>query len=171
MIDHSPASAGLFHGGSMARLPRGIRNRNPLNIELGAPWKGLSGRQTDGRFAQFDSHLHGIRAAARVLRNYQRLHGLRTVRQVIGRWAPPVENDTGSYARAVASAMGVGLDQDIDLADAALMTDMIQAMAVHENGPAGAATLALLYPEGAPAGLRPGHWYPRDQVLAGIALA
>ena len=68
--------------------PRGIRNNNPLNIELGDQWQGLAASQTDGRFAQFQAPEYGFRAAAKVLNTYQNKHGLTTPRQMISRWAP-----------------------------------------------------------------------------------
>ncbi len=113
--------------------PRGIRNSNPGNIELGSDkWQGLSADQTDGRFAQFDSPEYGIRAMAKVLGNYQVKHGLNTPREMIGRWAPAGENDVGSYAASVAKNSGLDPDAPIDLSrdGAALIAAMIQ----HENG-------------------------------------
>lgn len=113
-------------------LPRGIRNNNPGNIELGDPWQGLSAQQTDGRFAQFDSPEYGIRAMARVLDNYQTKHGLRTPRAMIARWAPSSENDVGSYVRSVAKQSGLNPDAPIDLARDG--DKLIAAMIQHENG-------------------------------------
>ena len=152
-------------------LPRGIRNRNPGNIELGERWQGMAPQQTDGRFIQFSDHLWGIRAMARILRNYQRKHGLKTVREMIDRWAPPVENDTGSYARAVAEGMGLrGPDEPVDLMQVETVADMIQAMIRHENGLPNADSLRDLYGGRAPSDLVPGRWYTRADIWAGIAL-
>lgn len=113
--------------------PRGIRNNNPGNIELGSDrWQGLSDSQTDGRFAQFDAPEYGIRAMAKVLSNYQSKHGLNTPRQMISRWAPSNENDVGSYAASVAKRSGLDPDRPIDLSrDGAAL---IEAMIQHENG-------------------------------------
>jgi hypothetical protein len=37
---------------------------------------------------------------------YQDKHGLRTIRQIVSRWAPPTENNTNAYVRAVAADTG-----------------------------------------------------------------
>ncbi len=115
--------------------PRGIRNNNPGNIRHGASkWRGMSEFQKDPQFVMFDRAVYGIRALAKLLRNYQKLHGLTTVRQMINRWAPPVENDTGHYVRAVAGYMRVDPDEPIDLADTYTICVMIEAIVLHENG-------------------------------------
>ena len=68
--------------------PRGIRNCNPGNIRLsGDKWKGLRPRQTDGEFCQFTDMAHGYRALIRLLQNYRKLHGCRTIADFIRRWA------------------------------------------------------------------------------------
>ncbi len=118
---------------------RGYRNNNPGNIDrTGVPWQGedrsAAARQREKRFCVFAAPEFGFRAMARTLLTYQRKHGLRTVRQIIHRWAPPVENDTGAYAHAVARAIGVGLDQDIVLAQRRVMLPLVRAIARHENG-------------------------------------
>lgn len=119
----------------MKTPPRGIRNRNPGNIRRsGDRWQGLAPAQPDLDFFVFESPLWGIRAMAKILRNYQRRYGLRTINQIIGRWAPAVENDTAAYAAAVAKAMRVGTGQRLDLADAATLRDLIAAIIRHENG-------------------------------------
>jgi len=83
--------------------PRGIRNHNPGNIRRSAdPWQGLAKDQNDDAFFQFAEPKWGIRALARVLISYQDRHGLRTVRGIVSRWAPPVENKTSSYIDHVA---------------------------------------------------------------------
>lgn len=124
-------------------LPRGIRNRNPGNIRLSRDkWQGLASRQNDRDFFQFISYEYGIRALARVLLTYQTKHGLDTVRKIINRWAPPVGNangktytqDTSAYARAVAKAMGVKLDDAVDVRVPATMLALVKAIVMHENG-------------------------------------
>ena len=112
--------------------PRGIRNNNPGNIESGAEWEGLNADGTDTRFAQFDTPEHGIRALARTLTTYSTKHNLNTVAGIINRWAPNFENDTSSYAAAVASKLGVKPTDTIDVA--ANMPKLIKAIIKHENG-------------------------------------
>lgn len=113
------------------KLPRGIRNDNPGNIELGDPWQGMRSKQTDGRFAQFETPAYGIRALARTLITYQDKHGIRTVRAAINRWAPQVENDTGAYVRAVQKAVGGDM---VDMHDYQYLRPMVEAIIRHENG-------------------------------------
>lgn len=113
---------------------RGIRNNNPGNIERrGDRWQGMSADQSaDPRFVVFDSPLYGIRALARILRKYHST-GLTTVQSILNKYAPPSENDTGAYARAVAAALGVSPTQPIALTDA-VMSTLIAAIIKHENG-------------------------------------
>ncbi|MGE0652016.1 MAG: structural protein [Alphaproteobacteria bacterium] len=88
----------------------------------------------DPRFVVFLAPEWGIRAIARVLRTYRDKHGLTTVRGIIGRWAPPKENDTGAYVRSVAERCGVGPDDDVDIDDVAVMRELVKAIIRHENG-------------------------------------
>lgn len=114
-------------------LPRGIRNHNPGNIRRsGDAWQGLAPVQADPAFFQFVDPVYGIRALVRILDNYQRKHGLRTVRQIINRWAPPVENDTGAYVAHAARALGVDPDASIDVRDH--MAALVRVIIQHENG-------------------------------------
>ena len=116
-----------------AKLPRGVRNNNPGNIELGDPWQGLGpvNERTDPRFAQFVSPAYGIRALARTLITYQDKHNIRTVTGAINRWAPPVENDTGAYVRAVQKAVGGDI---VDMHDYRYLRPLVEAIIRHENG-------------------------------------
>ncbi len=116
----------------MAKLARGIRNNNPLNIELmpATHWRGQSTSQTD----QFDTMADGLRAAFVIIRNYIRLHGLCNVQQIISRWAPPRENDTDAYIGFVSSKMGVSPSEPIRWTDRRKVVSMVQAMAVMESG-------------------------------------
>lgn len=113
--------------------PRGLRNKNPGNVEAGADrWDGQTG--SDGRFATFESPEAGIRALARTLITYQDKHGLNTVEGIIGRWAPPGENNTKAYARAVADAVGFEPTAQLDLKDAKVLQALTRAIIRHENG-------------------------------------
>lgn len=111
--------------------PRGIRNHNPGNIKAGDPWVGAVG--SDGRFAIFDRPEHGIRALAKILLGYRTRHGLRTIREYIGRWAPPSENNTPAYVAAVCATCNVGPDDDYPLT-AESLPPLVAAIIWHENG-------------------------------------
>lgn len=121
-------------------LPRGIRNNNPGNIEIGDPWQGLSDEQTDGRFCQFKAPEWGIRAIARILITYQDKRrasdGSRidTVAEIIERWAPPVENDTSAYAAHVRRTMDLVEGEKIDVRDYETMKGLVIGIIKHENG-------------------------------------
>jgi hypothetical protein len=120
----------------MKTLPRGIRNNNPGNIERNLiVWEGMSADQSgDSRFVVFDAPVWGIRALARVLLNYYRRHGLRTVAEIIGRWAPVGENDTGAYAELIAEALQIQATTRVRLEDPALLSVIVAAIILHENG-------------------------------------
>ena|SRR3990167_4467406 len=117
---------------------RGIRNNNPGNLkELPGDktqWLGERATDDDPIFEEFETPEHGIRALAKVLRNYQRKHGLKTVRGVIGRWAPPSENETGAYARFVGRACAVHPDNSLDLEDDDVLRKLVKAIITFENG-------------------------------------
>jgi len=115
--------------------PRGIRNRNPGNIrKSGDRWKGLAPLQTDPAFSVFETPVWGIRALAVILRNYQKRYGLKSLAQLIGRWAPATENDTAGYLAAVSKEMGIGPRDHLDLADRGTLRALVAAIIHHENG-------------------------------------
>lgn len=132
-------------------LPRGIRNHNPGNIDRNATqWDGMAADQSDSRFVVFAAPEYGIRALAKVLLTYQRKHGLNTVADIVGRWAPPVENDTGAYVTHVAAKIGTGAHDSVNLSDPAVLTQLVVSIIAHENA---------------------NYAYPDDVVRAGIDLA
>ncbi|HBO5664217.1 structural protein [Pseudomonas aeruginosa] len=138
--------------------PRGIRNFNPGNIRhaKGTRWQGMSANQNDSAFVQFTGPQWGIRAIARTLITYQDKHALRTIRQIISRWAPPSENNTESYIRQVAARVGVAPDARIDVYDYRIMRALVEAIVRHENGPGP-------LPEGS--------WYGEGLINEGLHLA
>lgn len=114
---------------------RGVRNNNPGNIEKSRDrWKGLAANQPDSRFFTFSEAKWGIRAMARILQNYQKKYGLDTIEQVIDRWAPPVENNTSAYVKAVAKDTGFDKDQKLDLKRHEHLFPLVKAIIRHENG-------------------------------------
>ena len=115
-------------------LPRGVRNMNPGNLRRsGTPWQGKSAQQTDSAFVQFDSPVYGIRALARVLKTYRASYGRDTVREIIQRWAPPNENNTGAYVAAVAAEMGIQPDEEFPPTEGNMLA-LVRAIIQHENG-------------------------------------
>lgn len=126
--------------------PRGIRNNNPGNIRLGQQrWLGQVApeEQTDTEFAQFETPQSGIRAIARIFLNYQALHRLYTVQDMIGRWAPPDggpthvkdHNATGAYVQAVAAALQIAPTAQVRLAtDRGALVALVMAVIRQECG-------------------------------------
>ena len=115
--------------------PRGIRNNNPGNIiQSSIPWQGKLANPEDSRFEQFDTPLNGIRALCKLLISYEETHGLKTVRGIINRWAPPVENNTSAYVTAIAAAVGVGPDDVISTHGKETLARLCKAIIQHENG-------------------------------------
>lgn len=127
----------------MSDIPRGFRNNNPGNIDRhpGVRWQGQAADQSgDPRFIVFKAPEWGIRAIARVLITYQDKRRARdggridTIQEIIDRWAPPSENNTGAYARHVARLTGIGVDETLDVYDYETMCALVQAIITHENG-------------------------------------
>lgn len=69
----------------------------------------------------------------KLLLTYQRKHGLKTVKAIISRWAPSVENDTAAYVRAVEATTATRPGADIDLSQPAVMAGFVKAIIHHEN--------------------------------------
>lgn len=120
----------------ITKLPRGIRNNNPGNIRWGDPWQGLVPveQRVDKDFCQFNHSTYGIRAICRILISYQDKYKLKSVREIISRWAPPIENDTTAYVNIVAQNMGVKPDATLDVYDYSIMKSLVEFIIKHENG-------------------------------------
>ena len=129
-------------------IPRGIRNNNPLNIRRSKDqWKGLKAQQQDASFCQFESLEYGWRAAFYLLtRTYYHKYRLFTIRKIIGKWAPPGENNTEVYIQNVSRLTGIAPDEPIGIpSDQPARWIMLGlAMAIQENGPESIDYFALL---------------------------
>ncbi|MBO5188120.1 MAG: structural protein P5 [Alistipes sp.] len=116
-------------------MSRGLRNCNPGNIRRSiARYRGEVQPSQDPAFKQFESLEWGYRAIFVTLDTYQRKHGLRTIAEMIGRWAPPTENHTRAYVQAVARQAGIAPCREINTRDRATMIPMVAAMSRIENG-------------------------------------
>ena len=114
---------------------RGIRNHNPLNIEKSKDkWQGMAEKQIDKRFVMFKDPTYGIRAGARILIKYQDDYNLRTIKAILKRFAPPVENDTGAYAKRVSKLTGFAVDEVLNLHTFDHLFPLIKAMIEVECG-------------------------------------
>mgnify|MGYP001001698019 CR=1 FL=1 len=119
----------------MTTLPRGLRNCNPGNIRITKDkWQGLREVQTDKSFFQFIEMRWGYRALMRTLQNYRKRHGCMTIADFINRWAPPSENNTGSYISRVCREMQVPNSYVPDVDDKDAMCAFAAAISQVENG-------------------------------------
>ncbi len=125
-------------------LRRGLRNRNPGNLEHSDQflWDGEIYPAPNGeeRFCYFESPVMGIRALCKTLRTYYNARlakdgsKIDTVQEVIDRWAPPSENNTDAYADQVRKALDVENGEHIDLNDLSTLHNTAKAITHHENG-------------------------------------
>ena len=92
-------------------MTRGMKNNNPLNIRrvIGQTWKGeVVSPIEDKEFVQFCTLEYGLRAAFCILNTYKKKHQAVCIEDIISRWAPPSENDTSAYIKAVCWLTGFG---------------------------------------------------------------
>ena len=127
-------------------MTRGLRNNNPLNIRHSADrWQGARIMQTDKDFVQFKDIKWGFRAAWKILDTYcltfKKEGKAYNVRNIIGRWAPPTENDTDAYVRAVVKLSGLGGNENMprpkhywNFEEVDKLVRLIRAMVCVENG-------------------------------------
>lgn len=119
-------------------ISRGLRNNNPLNIRRNATkWRGLRQTQSDKSFFQFVRREWGYRAGIKILRTYQKRYKLYTLREMLVRFAPPVENNTSAYIKTVSNRAKIRPDVAVDLNDKNIVIRLIEAMSFVENGEAG----------------------------------
>ena len=119
-------------GGSL-----GLRSNNPGNIvKSSISWQGKI--PCPGRFECFESMFFGVRALAVNLQSYYFQRGLTTVSEIISRWAPPFENDTGAYIRFVAGRMGVDPNRPFEWSRSNV-TRLVSSIIDMENGSRAAA--------------------------------
>lgn len=111
-------------------------NRNPLNLRPlvgGEKWQGQTGISTNpvtGKFCIFESNAYGVRAAVINMRSYVKFSGVKTLKDVIYRWAPPPPggeiigqagsavggvdmNHTAAYLQSVCRQTGLPADFDV----------------------------------------------------------
>lgn len=127
---------------------RGERNNNPGNIDYNksTQWQGLDNPPLETgvpkpRFARFKAPVWGIRAIARTLITYQ--DGRRandgskidSADEIAHRWAPPSENNTSAYGKALAVALGRAPDDEtVDVHRFEDAFPLVKAIIIHENG-------------------------------------
>ena len=77
---------------------------------------------------------YGYRAMFVLLDSYSRRYGLCTIRQMLNRYAPPVENFTEGYIRFVSEKTGIAPDEIINTRADRDMVPVVAAMSQIENG-------------------------------------
>ena len=109
---------------------RGQRNNNPMNI-VGGPnrWQGMKGRQEDRNFVQFTTMTYGVRAAMILLTKYHRDYNLKTVPEIVHRWAPDGGEAEKNYITHVRNTL---FKSDINQTRADLLK-LMQAMCWFES--------------------------------------
>lgn len=113
--------------------PRGIRNNNPFNIvKSNNDWMGKVKGGLDEHFETFKDAVYGIRAGIKLLINYKK-QGFDTVEKIIGRFAPPFENNTKNYISHVSKKLGVHPTEVLTLSDDVLF-EFAVAIITMENG-------------------------------------
>lgn len=118
---------------------RGIRNNNPLNIRKGCNWKGERWGGSDREFEEFESMEYGIRAAIKLVCNHingqtGRHKPCTNLVQLIETWAPPTENNTEAYIKAVERLTGINRYQRIYASNREMVSRIVTAMAEVETG-------------------------------------
>lgn len=111
--------------------PIGVRQNNPGNIRFGSGFDGES--EGDEGFAAFDSPVAGGTALIKNLVAYNQKHGLDTVQDIVGRWAPSNENDTAAYAAHVSNDMGVSPDDKLNMQDPGTLAKLATAISKQEG--------------------------------------
>ena len=114
----------------------GVANRNPLNIRYSVANRWLGQHPTSPQvkgFCRFLSFDHGYRAAIVLMKNYIELRGCNTPRSIVGRWAPPQENDTEIYLACVCGRSGL-LPDELMRTDGMQIARLVAAMTRQETG-------------------------------------
>lgn len=93
------------------------KNNNPGNIEFVGQPGATKGE--DGRFAHFDTPEAGYADLHRVIG----LHQSDTLEKYLNTYAPPKENDTGTYISNAAKALGVTKDTPLSKIDRSKLAD------------------------------------------------
>ena len=115
--------------------PRGLRNNNPGNIRINNDlFQGEVRPSKDKSFKEFETMPYGYRAMFKILSSYYKNYKLDTIRKMITRWAPPKENHTEKYIKAVSDYAGIPADDPININDREQMIRIVAGMSKVENG-------------------------------------
>ncbi len=110
-----------------------IKRNNPGNIRpRRKKWQGEI-TPPGSPFCHFASLELGCRAMLKQLRRYIITHRCNTIRKIIARWAPPEENNTEAYIRAVAKTLRISPNEPITATQETLIS-LAAAMTMVEHG-------------------------------------
>lgn len=117
-------------------LPRGLRNKNPLNIikNENISWIGKITNGKDRIFESFTDMKWGFRAAFVLLRKYINVHHCNTIHKIIHRWAPDGKAAETAYEQWVAKVAGIGVNEIVKFDDQTTMLLICSGMCEFENG-------------------------------------
>ena len=127
--DAAGARAWLGQYGRIAGLARGdslqkwlLAHNNPGSVTV------------DGKdFAAYATARDGLKAIMGRFAAYRK-KGDRNIRQMISRYAPPSENDTGAYIAQVARMTGLDPDKDLNIRDPHVLAGLTRAVLMREHG-------------------------------------
>lgn len=116
-------------------MTRCLQLCNPGSIRLGLPkFEDEMTPSCDDEFRQFSAMKWGIRAIGEILLTYQKKYQLRTIREIITRYAPPSDNNpTEAYIQNVADRSGLEPDATLDMTIADDMNGVITGIIDQEQ--------------------------------------
>lgn len=118
----------------MYGLPDNVLFNNPLNLRTSLiRWQGKV-TPPNAEFEHFNTSFNGIRAGAKNLISYQKIHGLNTVSEIISRYAPSSENPTSSYINFMCKKLSVAPDATLDLSNPDFLVNWVIAQITFEQG-------------------------------------
>lgn len=124
----APAAAGGTTAPAAGGATRGIRNKNPGNLEYNAYTRSLGATGSDGRFAIFPTMEAGVKAHETLLGG--KSYAGKTLSGIINKYAPSSENDTKAYIDFVSKRTGIGAG---DVVRPDQIPALAAAMQVHES--------------------------------------
>lgn len=119
------------------KVPRGIRNNNPLNIRYSKKnkWMGRVVERKDTAFEEFTGMKWGYRAAYLIIYKYMTTYRLYTIFQLCARWAPVGDNnDVMGYVRFVCMHVGCSMNDKLSFINVEQMISLAYAMTLMECG-------------------------------------
>ena len=142
-VAQNSIGADLNVGGANAKV-RSFRNNNFGNLNYvgqeGASLEAKNGKG-EARFAKFNTPEEGFRALANQLTSYSEgtskaagYKKLNTVQDIIKLYAPESENNTSQYVDSLSKKLGVRGDEQLNLKDPKVMTQMMRGIATIEGG-------------------------------------